>query len=421
MEHVLVCSQQRVQSLEHSRVEDLVYIYTNSRFLWHCRGPKPAQWYRLNEVHSDDDLDGEDDDNVELDRNDRGDIVDDDGIDNINFNLDDIDLENHDSDDDDVNDYDGDGNLNVFDFDEGNVLRHNKARYEDHEGSIGRPSSTSLFGRQGPRLDHNVIVEGIENVRNKVDSSQPQSDSLSFGQANEGDDAVRANDALHVQNEQRRTEVHLESTNVSFELNHLMGFKTPNAVEATIALVDTIHGSASTSGLNLQSGPQCRPVTQSIANTSRLDVSRTIGVGATLVGMRNVSGNVGQGAPSHQSFCRALVENIPSVIPSKVTSVPLVQSQRTTRGLKRLKRYQGTSLPFSIEDYDKDDGRPRLDKNGIRDAKGSHRTKKLVLTRDDNLRLKSVTLQTDDDLSTDDSEEDPRYVETNDPTLRIRT
>ena len=60
-------------------------------------------------------------------------------------------------------------------------------------------------------------------------------------------------------------------------------------------------------------------------------------MGATLVGVRNVSGNVGQGAPSRQSFRQALVENIPSAIPS--TSVLLVQSQRTMRGLKRLKRY----------------------------------------------------------------------------------
>ena len=97
--------------LKHSCAQDLVYIYTNSRLLRHRRGPKSVQWYGLNEVYSDDDLDGEDDDDVDLDRNDRGDNVDDDGIDNINFDLDDIDSENHDSNDDD--DYDGDGNLGV--------------------------------------------------------------------------------------------------------------------------------------------------------------------------------------------------------------------------------------------------------------------------------------------------------------------
>ena len=238
--------------LKHIRAKDLVYIYTNSRLLRHRRDPKPAQWYRLNKVHSDDDLDGEDDNDVDLDQNDKGDIVDDY----------DIDLENHDSDDDDDDDdYDGDENLGVFDFDEGDIVRHNEARHEDHDGSIGRPSCASLFGGQGPRPHHNVVVEGIENVRNEVDSSQPQSDSLSFGQANEGDDAVRANEAVNVQNEQRRTEIHLESTDASLESNHPMEIETPNVVEATTAPVDTIHGSASTSGLNLHSGPQCRHVT----------------------------------------------------------------------------------------------------------------------------------------------------------------
>ena len=141
--------------LKHSHVEDLVYIYTNTRLLQHRRGRKPAEWYGLNEVHSNDDLDGEDDDNVDLDRNDRGNNVDDDSIDNIDFNLDDINSKNHDSDDDD---YDGDGNLGVFDFDEGDVLRHNEARHEDHEESIGGPSSASLFGRQGPQPDLGLSI-----------------------------------------------------------------------------------------------------------------------------------------------------------------------------------------------------------------------------------------------------------------------
>ena len=101
-----------------------------------------------------------------------------------------------------------------------------------------------------------------------------------------------------------------------------MEIETPNVIEATTAPADTIHRSTSTSELNLQSGSQRRLVTRSIANTSRLDVSCAIGVGAKLVAMHNVSRNVGQGAPSRQSFCRALAENIPSAIPS--TSVPFL-------------------------------------------------------------------------------------------------
>ena len=78
------------------------------------------------------------------------------------------------------------------------------------------------------------------------------------------------------------------------------------------------------------------------------------------------------------------------------------------------------ALWFTTEDYDESKGRPHLDENGIRDAEGSRRTKKLVATRAKNLRLRSVSPQTDDDLSTEDSEEDPRCVEANDPTMGIR-
>jgi hypothetical protein len=97
------------------------------------------------------------------------------------------------------------------------------------------------------------------------------------------------------------------------------------------------------------------------------------------------------------------------------------ERRRTTRGVKRLRRYQGRSLPFTGEEYDPSDGRPNLDDNGIRDASGSRPTKKLVVSRDDTLRLRSISLQTDDDNSTDESDEDPRCVEANDPTIRLRS
>ena len=51
---------------------------------------------------------------------------------------------------------------------------------------------------------------------------------------------------------------------------------------------------------------------------------------------------------------------------------------------------------------------------------GFYRTKKLVVLRHENLCLKSESPQTDDDLSAKDSKEDPRYVEANDPTVRIQ-
>ena len=60
--------------LKYSHAEDLVYIYTNSRLLRHRRGPTFAQWYGLNTVHSDDDLDGDgQDDDEDQDPHEEGD------------------------------------------------------------------------------------------------------------------------------------------------------------------------------------------------------------------------------------------------------------------------------------------------------------------------------------------------------------
>jgi hypothetical protein len=54
--------------LKHNRVDDLVYVYANTRLIRHRRGPRIAQWYGLNQVHSDDDSDGEDLDGKDIDR-----------------------------------------------------------------------------------------------------------------------------------------------------------------------------------------------------------------------------------------------------------------------------------------------------------------------------------------------------------------
>ena len=95
--------------------------------------------------------------------------------------------------------------------------------------------------------------------------------------------------------------------------------------------------------------------------------------------------------------------------------------QRITRGMKRRKKHQGMALWFTAEDYDESDCRPHLDENGIRDADGFRRTKKLVVTRAENLGLTIVSPQTDDDLSTKDSEEDPQCIEANDPCRNTKT
>ena len=80
--------------------------------------------------------------------------------------------------------------------------------------------------------DHNVAKEATENVGNKVDSSQLQSDSLSFGEGNEGDDALPANKLVHVQQDPIPSRVHFESMDASLESNHHMEIEMFNVVQA---------------------------------------------------------------------------------------------------------------------------------------------------------------------------------------------
>ena len=116
--------------------------------------------------------------------------------------------------------------------------------------------------------------------------------------------------------------------------------------------------------------------------------------------------------------------NSPSSLPRAIShsDAPLEPPRlRTTRGAKRRRRYQGRRIPFVGDDYDVADGMPHLDEHGIRDVESSQRTKKLVTGRG-SLRLRRVSPQEEDnDMSTEESDVDPRCMEPNDPTVRIRT
>jgi hypothetical protein len=227
--------------------------------------------------------------------------------------------------------------------------------------------------------------------------------------------------------------------------DHRIKDQTPNVPEMPTTRFRALQRIASTSTVQVHAQGQHRPLIRSIANTSRLGVPRATAVGATLVAIDNVSRNVTIEAPRCQSVHRHVVENIPNAIPPASVSFPHCQSngrgglgdgsrdevhssrgmgggrQRTTRGVKRnRKRYQERSLPFIAEGYNEDEGRPHLDENGIHDEEGSRPTKKIIFSqRDQDLHLRSATPQTDDDFSTDKSNEDPRCVEANDPTVQI--
>ena len=154
MEHVLICSQQVRNRLKHSRVEDLVYIYTNSRLLKHRRGPTPVQWYGLNTVHSDDDLDGDDqDDAKDQDLHEEGDDIDNNDVEPMDFDENSLDSDDSHS---DGNDDGGDGDFAIYDFSKDIMIRSSEARHVHHEGPIDGAPFEVLSTEQGVRRDHGI-------------------------------------------------------------------------------------------------------------------------------------------------------------------------------------------------------------------------------------------------------------------------
>ena len=98
-------------------------------------------------VHSDDDLDGDDqDDNTYWDPHEGSDDIDNNDIKPMDFDIDDLDSDDSHS---DGNDGGGDGDYMIFDFNEEVKIRPNEARHIDHECPIERPSFGSLSAKQG--------------------------------------------------------------------------------------------------------------------------------------------------------------------------------------------------------------------------------------------------------------------------------
>ena len=130
--HNKVCNR-----LKHSHAKDLVYIYTNSRLLRHRRGPTPAQWSGLKTVHSDDDLDGNDqDDDEDQDPHEEHDDINNNDVEPLDFDIDTLGLDDSHS---DGNDDGGDGDFAIFDFNDDVMICPSEARHVHHEGPIDGP------------------------------------------------------------------------------------------------------------------------------------------------------------------------------------------------------------------------------------------------------------------------------------------
>jgi hypothetical protein len=125
--------------LKHNRADDLVYVYANTRLIRHKRGPRIAQWYGLNQVHSDDDSDGEDPNGEDIDCVLQDDI--DDGHDGNGASDDAWDGNDSDGDIDSRHDsgHDGGRDTTIYDFNE-----------ETTERSHAHTSGTTTTGIDAP-------------------------------------------------------------------------------------------------------------------------------------------------------------------------------------------------------------------------------------------------------------------------------
>ena len=204
--------------LKHSRAEDLVYIYTNSRLLRHHRGPTLAQWYGLNTVNSDNDLDGDNqDDDEDQDLYEEGNDIDNNDVVPMDFNENTLDSDDSHS---NGNDNGGDGDFAIFDFNENVMIRPSEARHVHHEGPIDGAPVGILSAEQGTRRDCTIATVAIGTVESNVGTSQPLNDSPGFGQCHASDDAPHINEPVTALHDIVPTTIHIETANASPESNH---------------------------------------------------------------------------------------------------------------------------------------------------------------------------------------------------------
>jgi hypothetical protein len=169
--------------LKHNRADDLVYVYANTRLIRHRRGPRIAQWYGLNQVHSHDDSNGEDPDGQDIDRALQDDIDDDHGGNGASDDAWDVNDSNVDIDSRYDSGHNGGGDTRIYDFNE-----------ETTERSHAYTSGTTTTGidAPGPSFARLNIEEGLgdrqgvptaANIQmpNEVNPPQPHSDPSTIG------------------------------------------------------------------------------------------------------------------------------------------------------------------------------------------------------------------------------------------------
>jgi hypothetical protein len=132
--------------LKHNRADDLVYVHANTRLIRHRRGPRIAQWYGLNQVHSDDDDDAWDGNDSDVDTGSR-----------------------HDS------GHDGGGDTTIYDFNEETTKRSHAHTSGTTTTGIDVPGSSfaRLNTEEGLEDRQGVPTAANSQMPNEVNPPQP--------------------------------------------------------------------------------------------------------------------------------------------------------------------------------------------------------------------------------------------------------
>ena len=343
--------------LIHSRAEDLVYIYTNTRLMRRRRGATPAQWYARH-MYSDDESANEDfEDDPEFNPDDN-----DDGLG---------------PDDDDAND-DPDDPLGAqpdwAEFDQ----------FDDRNSDSSRNSSADSGDSDGHNLDG-----GLDGM-NVYDFNDANNDNIV---ARQPSPPTMSNNVVSVP-----IEIAVAAHPPSVPHGEGCSTRTENIQP----LEDITHDERS---LEIP----CEPLPMEIETPSLVNASSThsTGIGATLLSLSQSRRN-GQirtteppiARPNTRLRVRAGNTQPPSSLddPNPLTTQGIGNINTRARGHKRFK--SRAPRPFvGLHD----DTRPVLDANGIRDASRSRPTKKLVTSNHGNLILRALSPEPEDDISSNES------------------
>jgi hypothetical protein len=297
--------------LKHNRADDLVYVYANTRLIRHRRGPRIAQWYGLNQVHSDDDSNGEDPDGEDIDRALQADI--DDGHGGNGASDDTWDGNDSDGDTDSRHDngHDGGGDTRIYDFNEETTERSHAHTFGTTTTGIDGPSPSfaCLNTKEGLGNRQGVLTAANSQMPNEINPPQPHSDPSRVGPPEQPANYTNLFTRATTSNNQR--------TNVVEGTNSSMPTKVP---------------------ISMVMPPLCSNASISRSNSGTPSVlgcaTNASIVGARLVALRGVLGRGGQPSSSEDrgQYSRAMERQALPSLPPRQQSLRLASMSNPCSG-----------------------------------------------------------------------------------------